>query len=275
MLCALSMNRTALISALTVAGVSIAMFGLYMKKFELDAEGGSPLEVVMVTSDISLGEPLSTAALGTRSLPEAFVQDRHILAVDRERVVGIRASSYLRANQTLLWSDLATASSARRDLSALLRTGMRALTLKANASSAFGGLLRPGDRVDVLLTANAPGDSRRVTVSLLQSVLVLAVGIDTGGPDQSEAQELRATSQGFDVSIAVTLEQATMITHARDRGPLQLVLRNPGDEVPVEGVPDIRDENLITPAERMVRMPMTMMTDPGITRVEEGGTLRR
>ena len=256
------MNRTALISALTVAGVTVAMFGLYMKKFELDAEGGSPLEVVMVTSDVALGEPLALASLGTRPLPEMFVQDRHILAADRERVIGIRASTQLRANQTLLWSDLSTASSARRDLSALLRTGMRALTLKANASSAFGGLLRPGDRVDVLLTANAPGDERRVTVSLLQSVLILAVGVDTGGPDQAEAENLEAsTIQGFDVSIAVTLEQATLITHARDRGPLQLVLRNPGDEVPVEGIPDISDSDLITPAARMMRMRAPMMEE--------------
>ena len=267
------MNRTALISALTVAGVTVAMFGLYMKKFEIDAEGGSPLEVVMVTSDIPLGEPLSTAALGTRELPEAFVQDRHILAADRERVVGIRASTQLRANQTLLWSDLATASSARRDLSALLRTGMRALTLRANASSAFGGLLRPGDRVDVLLTANAPGDERRVTVSLLQSVLVLAVGVDTGGPDQAQAEDLRATSQGFDVSIAVTLEQSTLITHARDRGPLQLILRNPGDEVPVEGIRDINDSDLITPAARMVGMMRAPMEE-SIMRVEEGSRFR-
>lgn len=272
------MNRTALISALTVAGVTIAMFGLYMKKFELDAEGGSPLEVVMVTSDVPLGQPLSTSALGTRSLPEAFVQDRHILAADRERVVGIRVSTQLRANQTLLWSDLATASSARRDLSALLRTGMRALTLKANTSSAFGGLLRPGDRVDVLLTANTPGTSAlgggRVTVSLLQSILVLAVGVDTGGPDQAQAEEVRANSQGFDVSIAVTLEQATLLTHARDRGPLQLVLRNPGDEVPVEGVPNVGDTDLITPAELMRMRMRAAMMDETIMRVEEGNPFR-
>lgn len=273
------MNRTALISALTVAGVTIALFGLYMKKFELDAEGGSPLEVVMVTSDVPLGQPLSTGALGTRSLPEAFVQDRHILAADRERVVGIRASTQLRANQTLLWSDLATASSARRDLSALLRTGMRALTLKANTSSAFGGLLRPGDRVDVLLTANAPGagggpSGSRVTVSLLQSILVLAVGVDTGGPDQAQAEEVRANSQGFDVSIAVSLEQATLLTHARDRGPLQLVLRNPGDEVPVEGVPNIDDTNLITPAASMMMRMRAPMVDESIMRVEAGDPFR-
>ncbi len=245
------MNRTALLAAFGVAIVGVALFGLYMKRFEHEAAGGEPIEVLMVTSDVPIGEPLTQQKLATRQLPQAYVEDRHVLASDQQRVLGIRVSNGLSANQSLLWTDLATGSSVRRDLSTLLREGMRALTIRANASSSFGGLLRPGDRVDVLLTATRPGGESRVTVPLLQNILVLAVGADTGGPDQTDAESARANSlRGLEVSVAVTIEQATLVTHARDRGELQLVLRNPDDVEIVAGVPETTDPDLIEPEKR-------------------------
>ncbi|MAC26103.1 MAG: Flp pilus assembly protein CpaB, partial [Myxococcales bacterium] len=173
---------------------------------------------------------------------------------DQQRVLGIRVNTPVRANQSLLWTDLATTASERRDLSTLLREGMRALTVRTGVTSAFGGLLRAGDRVDVLLTANRPGGEERVTVPLLQNVLVLAVGADTGGPDQSDEEAEQANNRrGRDVSLAVTLEQATLLTHARDRGELQLILRNPDDVEIVGGVPETTDTDLIE-AERRRRI---------------------
>lgn len=262
------MNRTALMAAFGVAIVGIALFVLYMRRFEQEAAGGEPVEVLMVTADVPIGEPLAVEALATRSLPQAYVEDRHVLAGDRQRILGIRVSTALRANQSLLWSDLATGASERRDLSTLLREGMRALTIQTSATSSFGGLLRPGDRVDVLLTANRPGGETRVTVPLQQNLLVLAVGADTGGPDQT--QEEREAAR-LEVSVAVTIEQATMLTHARDRGELQLILRNPDDVEIVNGIPETTDTDLVEPARiemaRMRRQPMV----EAIMRIPSGG----
>ena len=259
------MNKTALLAAIVVALVGVALFGLYMQRFEREAAGGDPVNVLIVTSDLAVGEPLTDQNVASRPLPEAYVEERHILEGDLRRILGIRVNANLRANQSLLWSDLATSGSERRDLATLLREGMRAMTVRTNVTSAFGGLLRAGDRVDVLLTATRPGsaDEARVTIPLLQNVLVLAVGTDTGGPDQSDAQaEQSGQRRGRDVSLAVTLEQATMLTHARDRGLLQLVLRNPDDVAIVEGVPETTDTDLIEAEFRaMVQRARTMMDD--------------
>jgi|APLow6443716910_1056828.scaffolds.fasta_scaffold54185_2 pilus assembly protein CpaB len=266
------MNRTALFAGFAVAIVGVALFALYMRRFENEATGGEPVEVIMVTGDLSIGEPLTAQKLGTREIPQAYLEDRHVLSRDQERVLGIRVSNGLRANQSLLWTDLATTSSERRDLSTLLREGMRAMTVRTGQTSAFGGLLRAGDRVDVLLTATRPGtEAERVTIPLLQNVLVLAVGADTGGPDQSDREEAQAAERrGREVSLAVTLDQATMLSHARDRGVIQLVLRNPDDVGIIEGVPETTDTDLI---EAEVRRARNVNRTPMVEAIERvGGT---
>ena len=65
---------------------------------------------------------------------------------------------------------------------------------------AFGNLMRPGDRVDVLLTkAKTGSEARVVTVPLLQNILVLAVGssfgatVEEASPLRSDAVTLRVT----------------------------------------------------------------------------------
>ena len=242
------MNKVALLVATAVTVVGIGLLVLYMKRFEVETVGGEFIGVLIVTSDIEIGQPIGYEHLGTRRLPESFVENRHIRASDRDRILGIRVSTPLEANQSLLWTDLSTGTSDRRDLSKLLREGMRALTINVDESSLFGGLLQPGDRVDVLFSAIRPDTNRTVTIPLLQNILVLSVGINTGGPGYGARK-----AQGLDVNVAVTMEQATMLTHAAVRGTMQLVLRNPDDVEVVTGIPETTDTDLIE-AERRAKV---------------------
>jgi pilus assembly protein CpaB len=111
-------------------------------------------------------------------------------------------------------------------------------------TSAFGGLLRPGDRVDVLLTTDR-GDGE-VTIPLLQNVLVLAVGTDTGADHRPEAaadgtsgRQLTAGPRRFsEVTFSVTIEQAGTLTHASTNGQIALALRNPDDIAITDRLPE-------------------------------------
>jgi pilus assembly protein CpaB len=142
---------------------------------------------------------------------------------------------------------------------------MRALTIRVGESSAFGGLLRPGDRCDVLLTALRPGSTEQVTVPLLQNVLVLSVGEDTGGPDANDERQRR---QGRDVNVAVTIEQAGLLTLAGEQGTLRLVLRNPEDVTILEGLPDTTATDLI---EAEARVHIQTHRPPPPTMIENIG----
>jgi pilus assembly protein CpaB len=185
--------------------------------------------------------------IGIRNLPASYVEERHIQAADAERIIGVRVSMGVKANESLLWTDLATTAQQRRDLSGLVRNGMRAVTIKAEMESAFGGLLRPGDRVDCLLTTTKAESRERVTIPLLQNVLVLAVGSDVGATQSQR----RADRQRYrEVSLSVTVEQAQILTFAGDVGELTLILRNPDDIAILEELPETTARNILEIEER-------------------------
>ncbi|MBI5512398.1 MAG: Flp pilus assembly protein CpaB [Deltaproteobacteria bacterium] len=259
------MNTKALVIAIGAATLGLMFLLLYKKRFETEASGGPPIQVLIAVQDIPLGTALSENMLGVRRIPQAYVEDRFIRQTDARRILGVRVSMGLRANQVVLWTDLATASDARRDLSSLVSTGMRAITVQTNVTGSFGGLIRPGDRVDVLATlSRTSDDSQRVTIPLLQNVLVLAAGRDTGGEAQRQTVNGTGAAPNQSVEVAqvtlsVCMEDAALLTYAGDRGGgggrhtgLVMVLRNPEDIAIIEGLPETNIDDIFVPARREI-----------------------
>jgi len=242
------MNTKAILAAVAAAVAGIVMLFLYMRRFEDEASGGPVVRVLIANQDIPLGTAISESMLGTRELPQAYVENRHIMAADASRIIGVRVTSGVRAGESLLWSDLATTSDQSRDLSSLVRSGQRAIAIPADVSTTFGGLVRPGDRVDVLLTL-LRGPSDPVTVPLLQNLLVLAVGEDTGAL-QRPGQATRLPTSITHVTLSASIEQAQLLAFAAERGRLTLTLRNPDDIEILEGLPETSTADIIEPARR-------------------------
>jgi pilus assembly protein CpaB len=248
------MNRKALWISVAAVLAGLLMLVVYQRQFERETSGGPKVRILFAVNDVVAGESLQAAKLGFREIPEAYLEDRHIRQSDMNRVIGVQIATAVRANQALLWTDLASTSSGRRDLSLLVRTGMRAVTIRADATSSFSGLIRAGDRVDVFGTmSRTNSDAERVTLPLLQNVLCLAAGRDLGG-EVAAAQPGAANSAANNgvsraevtmVTLSVTLEEAALLVFAQDRGRLSLVMRNPDDINVVEGMPETTMNNLI------------------------------
>jgi pilus assembly protein CpaB len=238
-------DRKALLIAIGLAVLGGVCLFLYMRRFEAETSGGPKVAVLIATRDIPIGVNLQRGMLGLRQLPQAYIEQRHIMLGDMESVLGARMSMAVHANEAILWSDLASMQSERRDLSGLIEPGMRAMTISARGATGgmFGGLLRPGDRVDVLHTPSRAGPGGSVTITLLQNVVVLAVGTDTGG---GSAAGMRSST----VTVSVTPEQAQLIVHAGTEGPLDVVLRNPDDIVVLKDLPEIGEADIREPARR-------------------------
>ncbi len=244
------MNRKALLVAAVSAALGLVLLFLYQRRFESEASGGRPVPVLFAVQDIAMGEQLTEAKLGVRNIPEAYLEERHIRRSDLRRVIGVRVSGAIHANQAVLWTDLATNSDARRELSSLVSNGLRAVTIRADAQSTFGGLIRPGDRVDVLTTmSRGTAEAERITLPLLQNVLVLAAGRDTGGeaaaarPGQPVQQS--GSGETNQVTLSATIQESALLVFAQDRGRLSLVLRNPDDIAVVEGLPETSMNDII------------------------------
>ena len=102
----------------------------------------------------------------------------------------------------------------------------------------------------------SPGDklsgAQGPTVTLLQNVLVLAIGSDLGGGD-NKVKSARA------VTLSLTPEQAQLVIHAVGEGQLDVALRNPEDIVVLKDLPETTSSDIREPErrERFARRPLS------------------
>lgn len=116
-----------------------------------------------------------------------------------------------------------------------LRTppGKRAMTILIDSLSAVGGLINPGDYVDIVGEINVPKEktgTNVVTTVLFQNVQVLAVGTNykpVGAAPQYAAQQ---KARNLNLTLALTPEEVGLMTFAKAHAKLSLSLRSPAEE---------------------------------------------
>jgi pilus assembly protein CpaB len=254
------MRIGALVTSALVALLGVGVMFFSMRQYQSQASGGAPVQIVIVTREVAPGTVLTEDMLGVRSMPESYVERRHVRPTDVHAVLGLRARAGVEPNQSLLWSDIETGEQGARELSRLVRSGIRAVTVNVDAASAFDGLLRPGDRVDVFHHASRDGDGA-TTAMLLQNMLVLAVAGDVGRGSEGDC----AGRGGQHVTLAATMEQSQALLHADVSGTIGLALRNPGDIALVDGVGVATDRDLEDP-ERLRRLQASVSAGDPLAR---------
>ena len=213
-----------------IAGVVLLI--LYMRRFEQDASGGRRIELLVAVAPIERGKPITDDMLGSREVPQAYVDERAIRASDRDKIVGLRATTNVPVEQTLSWLDVVAVTDEQRDLSSLVQPGNRAMPIRVQFDDVLP-LIHPGDFVDVI---GVYGDTKEASV-LMQRVLVLAAGTETsvertqGKPSQFN----RATI----LTLSVSLQEGQLLALAMERGRLTVVIRNPDDQKVSETPPDL------------------------------------
>ncbi len=237
------MRRIALLAALIMGLASLALLAKYKKSFEDRVSGGEAVPVLVASNSIALGEVLTEEMLAIREIPESYIDARHIRASELDKAIGIRTTMGLHSDEAILWTDLAVASQERRVLSGLVKQGMRAITVRIKQGTSISAMLRPGDRIDLLLRATR-GEGP-VVMPLLQNVLVLAVGNDMGSQAQASADNIMGmVMSGSDLTLSVTVEQAQVLTLAEGEGSLSASLRNPNDILVDRDSPVITAEHI-------------------------------
>jgi len=117
-----------------------------------------------------------------------------------------------------------------------LRTppGKRAITVNIKTLAAVGGLINPGDFVDIIAHLNVPEESdgkkkkeEKLTTVLFQNIQVLAVGTNFNPVGEEPAYETQQQMSALNVTLAVSPEEAGLISFAEINGDLQLSLRSP------------------------------------------------
>jgi len=192
---------------------------------KVETEEGKAVQVVVAAVDLTWGAKLKKEMLKTvpflqESLPTGY-------QTDPEAIEGRVIIASLKANEPVMESKLAPTSVTVGGVSALLKTGMRAIAVKGDKVIGISGFIEPGNRVDVLVTIQDPKTKQEVTKLVLDNVLVLATGTDVEERKDGKPNPVDV------YTLEVNPEQGEKLTLAASRGRLQFALRNVTDNEPV------------------------------------------
>ena len=186
--------------------------------------------IVVATRDLKATSTVESDAVEVRRIQVGLAPAGAI--GDPVQCIGRMLTAPVRAGQALTADAFAADGSLSR-LAAALPAGRRAVSVSLGDPSS-ANLLYPGCIVDVLATmriTRASGAQRPVTVTLMQSVSVLAVGSQSIVSSAPAAAPVVNASTGDRPSVVLLVDsrQAEMLKLAMQEGSLSLVLRNPND----------------------------------------------
>ena len=197
----------------------------YQAELEELSKKEESVKIVVAARALSQGRTLGEEDLTLKEVPPAFVPPTTFTdpaelygRVPKERVL---PGEYVREER------LANPESGV-GLNAIIPRGMRALSLNITNGSAVSGFLNPGNYVDVLVTIQDEDGDDKNTVTMLQAVQLLAVDNRLGETAIGTADKQPS------VTMAVTPEQAQLVTHSNSEGAVTLTLRNDIDVTQVE-----------------------------------------
>lgn len=244
------MNRRAVFIALVVGILGLFLLLLYQRRFETEASGGEKVKLVIAVKQIDRGKVIVEDMITTREVPLAYVEDRAIKEKEKNKILGLRVGNTVKAQQTLMWTDIVTASEERRELSSLVLPGMRAVSIRAAKEDSSVALIRPGDYVDVIgVLGGGAMNEAKSSVLLLQRVLVLATGADTS-PDQDQDSKDRNVDKENLITLSLTITEAQILALAAERGRIAVAVRHPDDQQRTPGIVDINFESILDPNKR-------------------------
>jgi pilus assembly protein CpaB len=188
------------------------------------------VDLLVATRSLPAGTLIKEEDFTTRPVPSAQVP-LGVLTNSPEVRAGLRGAllrRYLDSGTTLMAGDVLHPRD-RGFLAAVLVAGSRAISVGVDAITGNGGLIWPGDRVDMILTQelnekDAPLGRRFVGETILTDVRVVAV-------DQSIAQGAIASGDNAagrlarTVTLEVTPQQAERAAVAERLGKITLAIR--------------------------------------------------
>ena len=233
-----------LIGAFVLAIVAVLLLNSYLKQQksqyqqELAAQlSAGMVQVVVPTRNLVPGTVADGSNMAERLYPQDLIYTGTITAAKWPDYAGRTLARPVQAGKPLLENDFV--AKANNDFASTLPKNMRAVTIDVDTLNSINGLVRPDDRVDVLLTgafgpkAGASGQRQNEVLPLLHLTKVLATGHRFLGEHIAEEQSgnggmqpVAMPMQYSTVTLEVTPRQASELILAQQVGNLRVVLSN-------------------------------------------------
>ncbi|RMD61783.1 MAG: Flp pilus assembly protein CpaB [Alphaproteobacteria bacterium] len=225
--------------AVVLAGLAVILAQMWVRdQTRLSAHADprasvATVEIVVAARSLRFGDPLLPEMLRLVPWPAAAIPEgafRSIAAVASDsataRRVVLRA---IEAGEAVLAAKISSPGG-QASLSTLVAPDMRAVAVPVAPGDGIAALIRPDDRVDVLLTRRASGlDVRRSGQDLVVEVLLQNVRVLGFDPARRGEAGSAGAAPGRAATLEVTPVQAQRLALARKLGTLSLALRHVRD----------------------------------------------
>lgn len=212
-----------IVLALIIAVVASYFIYKYVKKQVAPKEVAKMEEVKIRQAAIAMVElpagtqlkpdMIKTVSFLEETLPPGFFSSS-------DKLIGRVVITPTKSKELILESKLAPVDVTRGGVSAILKPGKRAISIKGTKVLGLSGLVKPGDRVDVLLITTDPKTKESVNKTVFENVRVLATG--TQLIENAEGKP----SPVDNYTLEVTPEEGEKLVLASTKGKLQFALRN-------------------------------------------------
>lgn len=239
------------IIAIVCGILAAALTIFYLKQVESKYRKASqPVQQVMVSvvvpkADLKKGSVITAQSVAARDVPKAFLPSNVVTAKDFKKLVNRTLLMPVQTGRPITWE--AVTGKSARTFSENIELGRRARSVKVNKVDSFDGLLRPGDRIDLMgsftltslgmdvvatgTTQTAPED---IIMPILENVEVLAAGKEDLHGRKYEYSNTKRSVDGFNmeftiISVNLTAKQIARVELAEGFGDMFAVLRHPKD----------------------------------------------
>ena len=184
--------------------------------------------ILVAMKPITAQEQLKAENIKLEQWPKNLVPKGALTKI--EEIEGRRVKHALAPGEPILQNKLVGEQDKRPTIE--VPPGYRLKAVHADAVSAVGNLIQPGDRVDVLVYLKnfKGGKQMQATSTILQDIKVFAVNDQWRAQDDTGGESIATKN----VTLLLTPEQAERLTLASELGKVSLVLRSPDDNLKTE-----------------------------------------
>lgn len=215
-----------LIVGMALAGAAVYMIQGYVSRTEaalakeraFNGKAGKLVEVFVFATDMDYGDELTEKNIKVsywpeNMLPKTIFRDQALLFPEnapgpRFLLRDVEAYEPILASRVTEPGEIAS-------LTAKLQPGMRAFTMKVSLASGVASFVKPDDFIDVQWTGDFSG--KLETWGIMSSIQIIAVD-----KAFNEGQSSDGTAKS--ITVAVTPEQAALLTQAMATGELTMTL---------------------------------------------------
>jgi len=202
------------------------------------AQSGPVIEyedIVVAAVELKENEKLKAQSIELKPFPKGTAPEGAYHSIEEALKVSYRLRTVIAKGEAILPNKFLDPN---QDNTTRIPMGMRVVAIQADSTSAAGNLLKPDDRVDVLLHVPASQNQPAVVKTILRNIRIFSVNDNTRAVSEGEATAEKNTRY---VTLLVTTEQQGVVMLAQHQGQIKLSLRHPDDVDPPE---DLGTQNI-------------------------------